>query len=164
MECLGRHRPSLIKRCEDSPCSRCRRRRAPPASGGHSASGSSSCGRVAGPPHMLNQFAHARRPMRTLRISLTAGALTATCTYRYPIVPSSDASGAGTFIDMNGVARGSVENFGNPIACAISPAASSSEYTTAVTMDTGRKCASILSCSTSAVRCAGTGVVAKGSY
>ena len=54
-------------------------------------------------------------------------AVTATSAYRYPIVPSSDASGAGTFIETKGVARGSVENLGNPMACAIIPPASSSE-------------------------------------
>jgi hypothetical protein len=47
--------------------------------------------------------------------------------YRYPIVPSSDASGAGTFIDTKGVAGRSVENLGKPMACAINPLTSSSE-------------------------------------
>jgi hypothetical protein len=49
------------------------------------------------------------------------------CSYRYPIVSTSDARGAGTLIETNDLARGSVENLGNPMACAIRPLASSSE-------------------------------------
>jgi hypothetical protein len=48
-------------------------------------------------------------------------------TYRYPIVSSPDAGGAGMFIDMKDVARGSGENLGKPMLCATSPLASSSE-------------------------------------